>query len=89
MAHGHMVRLAALALLALPLAAGAADSDAHPAFDAVDANGDGTISLEEARAAGVPENEFEREDIDQDGALTPADWYFVDMDPAATSGASP
>ena len=84
------VRLIGLAFVALPLAAGAADSGERPGFKKADANGDGAISLEEARKAGVPEPEAKREDIDNDGELTRADWKFVDMNPGegGSSGSS-
>lgn len=67
-------------MVALPLVATAAEGEERPAFEEADANGDGTITVEEATNAGVPEAEAKREDIDNDGELTKADWKFVDME---------
>jgi hypothetical protein len=81
------IRTLGVLLVALPLAATAAGDDSRPGFDKADENGDGKISVEEATAVGVPEAEAKREDIDNDGKLTKADWKFVDMDPK-TGGSS-
>ncbi|GEM_PF-1905572 len=70
----------AAALLSFPLIAGAAEGDDRPGFDKADSDGDGRITVEEATDAGIPEAEAKREDIDNDGELTKADWKFVDMD---------
>ena len=88
MLHKYTIRLAGLALVAVPLAASAADSGERPKFGEADANGDGAISIEEARKAGVPKEEAKREDIDNDGELTKADWRFVDMNPGGGDGGS-
>jgi len=72
----------AVALVALPLAAAsAATSQKRPSYKQADANGDGTVTVQEAVKAGVPKSEAKREDIDNDGKLTKADWKFVDMNP--------
>lgn len=81
MARHSMIRLLGAALVALPLAAVAQSGGERPSFGEVDQDGDGRISVEEAKQAGVPESEFEREDIDDDGKLTEADWKFVQMSP--------
>ncbi len=73
----------AAALMTLPLAAGAAESNGPPDFAEADANGDGVVTIEEAVDAGVPESEAKREDIDADGELSEADWKFVDLSPAS------
>ena len=70
----------AAALFAFPLTASAAQAEDRPGFDDADSDGDGRITVEEATEAGVPKAEAEREDIDNDGELTKADWKFVDMD---------
>lgn len=80
-------RIVGAMLVTLPLLAVAQQSGERPGFDEADANGDGAVSVEEATAVGVPESEAKREDIDNDGELTKADWQFVDMDPAQSSGA--
>ena len=77
--------LAGAALIALPLTAMAAGSGDRPAFDQVDADGNGKISMEEASKAGVPQAEAKREDIDNDGKLTKADWKFVDLEESGDS----
>ena len=73
--------IAGALLVALPLVATAAEDAERPGFKQADANGDGKISVQEARDAGVPKAEAKREDIDNDGKLTRADWKFVDMEP--------
>lgn len=79
-------RVLGLAVLLAPLAATAADGEQRPGFEQADANGDGAISMKEAQQAGVPQSEAKREDIDNDGKLTKADWKFVDMNPGQDSG---
>ncbi|MDZ7748556.1 MAG: hypothetical protein U5K43_06690 [Halofilum sp. (in: g-proteobacteria)] len=54
-------------------------SDERPDYKEADANGDGQVSVSEATDVGVPKSEAKREDIDNDGKLTQADWKFVDM----------
>lgn len=73
-------------LLGLPLMAGAGESAQLPSFGQADADGSGMISIEEAVAAGVPESEARREDIDGDGELSVADWKFVDLEPERGGG---
>ncbi|MFW5970054.1 MAG: hypothetical protein ACOCP9_05400 [Halofilum sp. (in: g-proteobacteria)] len=81
MSKKTMAAMLAAALLAFPLVGAAADDDDdRPEFDDADSNGDGRITVEEATEAGVPKAEAKREDIDDDGELTKADWKFVDMD---------
>lgn len=72
--------LMAVLMTALPLAATAAEGDERPSYEKADANGDGVITVEEATSVGVPQEEAKREDIDNDGELTKADWKFVDME---------
>ena len=79
------VRMLMTLALAAPLAAFAAAED-KPAFEAADADGNGRVAVSEAVAAGVPKNEAEREDIDDDGQLTGTDWRFIDMNPAGEGG---
>lgn len=86
MARNAVTRLLGAALVALPLVAGAQGSDERPAFDEVDEDGDGQVSVEEAQQAGVPESEAKREDIDDDGQLSEADWKFVNMNPGEEQG---
>lgn len=88
MARDSMIRLLGAALVALPLAAAAAGEGERPAFDKADANGDGKVSVAEAKQAGVPKAEAKREDIDDDSQLTKADWKFVDMSSKQASDGS-
>ena len=88
MARDSMTRLLGTALVALPLVAVAAGEGERPAFDEADANGDGKVSLEEAKQAGVPKAEAKREDIDDDNQLSKADWKFVDMSSGQTGEGS-
>lgn len=64
-----------IALSALGFATGVAFAQA-PAFDAVDANGDGLVSMEEGAAAGFAwtDDQFKAADTDGDGGLS-ADEY--------------
>lgn len=78
--------LASAALAAVP--AMAVGAEERPSFADVDANGDGKISVSEAVDAGVPKQEAKREDIDNDGKLTKADWKFVDMDAESSESGS-
>lgn len=71
--------LLAAVLLSAPL--GLALAADKPEFSEVDGDGDGEVSVSEATEVGVPEEEAKREDIDNDDALTKADWKFVDMNP--------
>ena len=80
MAKTSMAAMLGAALVSLPLIAGAAEGKERPGFKDADSNGDGRITVEEAIELGVPEAEAKREDIDNDGKLTRADWKFVDMD---------
>ena len=88
MTRNNAIRLLGAALVTLPLLAVGAESGERPDFAEADANGDGAISLEEARKAGVPKSEAKREDIDNDGKLTKADWKFVDMNPGGSGDSS-
>ena len=79
----------AAVLFSFPSIASAAEGKDRPGFDNADSDGDGRISVQEATEAGVPEAEAKREDIDNDGKLTKADWKFVDMDgPDSEEGSS-
>lgn len=51
-----------------------------PSFQQADKNGDSKISIKEATQAGVPKEEAEFNDLDDDGKLAKADWRFVDME---------
>ena len=64
-----------IALSALGFATGVAFAQA-PAFESVDANGDGLVSMEEGAAAGFTwtADQFQAADTDGDGGLS-ADEY--------------
>lgn len=51
-----------------------------PAFDEVDADDNGKITIEEAAEAGVAKEEARRQDLDDDGTLTKNDWKYVGYD---------
>ncbi len=80
MAKTSTAAVLAAALVSFPLIGSAAGGEERPGFKDADRNGDGRITVEEATDLGVPEAEAKREDIDNDGELTRADWKFVDMD---------
>jgi len=88
MARYRITGIVVAALLALPMAASAKASDQKPTYKQADANGDGVVTIKEAVKAGVPKSEAKREDIDNDGKLTKADWKFVDMDGKTGSSAA-
>lgn len=69
------VALSGVALMTSPTTA----AESKPAFDEVDTNGNGKISLKEAKAAGVPEPEFKEDDLDNDQRLNKRDWGYLDM----------
>lgn len=48
-----------------------------PDFDQADKNGDGAVTLEEAKQAGVSAERAKSQDIDSDGELTEIDWKFL------------
>jgi len=74
--------LIAAAGLALPAAAQtgpdtkSGDKRPYPEFKKVDKNGDGKITWEEAKSAGIPKDAFESADYDEDGELTRVGYRF-------------
>lgn len=56
-----------------------------PSFKEADANGDGKVSIQEARKAGIDKEEAKTNDLDDDGKLSKNDWEFVDMDSSGSS----
>jgi hypothetical protein len=51
-----------------------------PKFKQADANHDGKISRQEAKALGVPKKIFDRDDFDKSGDLNETEWMFVRLD---------
>ncbi len=70
-----------LALTLLPLTSQAA----KPSYEEADQNGDGTVTVQEAKKVGVPEKEAKKEDLNGDGKLTKMDWKFVEMEAVNSS----
>lgn len=69
----------ALAVLAAAAFAGpavSAETD-KPSFEDADANGDGKVSMEEAKEHGFDKYQFSAQDVDQDGMLTQEDWRYL------------
>jgi len=67
------------AVLALGAFAGtpAQAQDKKPSFEESDANGDGKVSLEEAKKHGFSIYQFVAQDVNQDGMLTKEDWKYL------------
>jgi len=69
---------AALAMAAgLAITGPALAAEEKPSFETADANGDGKISLEEAKAQGYDKYQFIAQDVNQDGMLTKQDWRYI------------
>ncbi len=47
-----------------------------PSFEEADKDGDGKLSMEEAKSVGLSEETFEEEDLDGDGQLTEYDYKY-------------
>lgn len=59
---------------------GSASSAAEkPSYKEADQNGDGKVTLSEAKAVGVREKSAKMADIDDNKSLTKNDWQFVDL----------
>ena len=74
-----MWRCATMLILSLFVFSATSLAEVRPKFRFADQNGDGKVSINEARAAGVPVSEARACDIDDDGKLTRDDWRFIDM----------
>lgn len=59
------------------LAGPALAQDQKPSFSEADANGDGTVSMKEARDLGFDRYQFVAQDVNQDGKLTKEDWHYL------------
>lgn len=77
MPKSHSIALV-LALTLLPLVGQTATK---PSYDKADQNGDGTVTVQEAKKVGVSVEEAKDEDLDDNGKLTKTDWRFVDLTP--------
>lgn len=60
-----------------------------PEFKQADTNHDGSISWAEAKAVGVPEALFKRDDFDHNGKLNETEWMFVRLDMTDFNAPSP
>lgn len=54
----------------------AKEKESLPTFKEADKNGDGRLSLEEAKALGISKETFDEEDLDGDGSLTKYDYKY-------------
>ena len=68
------------------LMGGTAYAEGKPAFKSVDSDGDGKVSVEEAKQAGIPKSEAKKEDLNNDGILSAKDWKYVEKDPKPAPG---
>jgi len=57
-----------------------------PSFSKADANGDGSVEWQEAKALNVPHKLFKREDVRHDGKLTLTEWRVVRVAMVRTTG---
>lgn len=57
-----------------------------PDFEEADQDGDGAVTIEEAKQAGVSEERAKSQDFDDDGELTKIDWGFLEP---RSEGSSP
>lgn len=71
------VSFAAIVAAALAVAGPAAAAEGKPSFDKADQNGDGKVSLKEAKEQGFDKYQFFAQDVDQDGMLTEEDWRYI------------
>lgn len=71
---------AALAAVIAGLAPVASLARDKPSFEQADANGDGRVSVSEAKEAGIPASKAKANDLNGDGKLTKADWRFIDLE---------
>lgn len=55
---------------------GSDQSTSLPSFEEADKDGDGKLSMEEAKAVGLSEETFKEEDLDGDGQLTEYDYRY-------------
>ena len=76
----------ALAMMVIPLALGTALAAEKPSFNDADRNGDDRVSVDEAKAAGIPPAKARANDLNGDGKLTRADWRFIDLDSETDGG---
>lgn len=66
-----------------------------PDFSVADTNGDGYLTLKEARAIGIPPEQFRKEDFDHDGRIDIVQYQFgikrdvTQIDPGLPEGAEP
>ena len=68
-----------IAMVAI-MAAGPLMAAYKPAFEDADVDGDGRVSIAEAKRAGIPESKAKGNDLNGDGKLTKADWRFIDLE---------
>ncbi|MBK1725890.1 EF-hand domain-containing protein [Halorhodospira neutriphila] len=79
-----VVATTASSALFLFLVGGGLHAEEKPAFNKVDSDGDGSVSVEEAVDAGIPESVAKREDIDNNGKLSRKDWEYVTLERRST-----
>lgn len=74
-----MTRSIAIAVVTLTfvLVGAAQAQDKKPSFSEADANGDGKVSLKEAKKHGFSKYQFIAQDVNQDGMLTEQDWKYL------------
>ncbi len=71
----HLIPLAAMALLAITGPANG-ENGGLPPFSVADTDGDGYLTLEEAKRIGVPPHRFCEEDLDHDGRIDIVQYQF-------------
>jgi len=69
--------MAVIGGIGLSGSADAANEKPKPTFETADKNGNGSISLKEARDQGYSKYQFFAQDVNQDGSLTKDDWRYI------------
>lgn len=79
-----LILLGSLGLAVNPALAQESQVESLPSFKKADQNDDGKLSREEAKAAGVSEESFEKNDFDGDGTISEVTYDYLIRDIGGT-----